>query len=324
MKITRYLAFCVIALAFAYASVCSPVFASIWESGKIVYTCDFGDLDICSMGPNGGGRTVLTTNLADDYDPTWSPDGTEILFVSERGGQPDVYIMDANGSNQRRVRRNSGHRTSPTWAPDGRRIAYSWNEEDIYIYNLVTGASEFLVSGANPAWSPDGRYIAFIRGGTWPEAWNGASLYVINVETGSEWRLVRGIANSQLSDPTWGPQSINILFSWRDRNLTNDYNIYYVPSWGGDAKAINSWDGNHLHHPEVAPYGGEMLVEVHPNEFSMQHIYKITRGTNNWRRLTSSSDALYNYDPDWWHPSSFPVEPQASQLTTTWGELKKK
>lgn len=322
MKVTRYLAFCVIALAVVYASVCSPVFASIWESGKIVYTSRHGDLDICSMGPNGGGRAILTTNPADDYDPTWSPDGTEILFVSERGGQPDMYIMNANGSNQRRVRRNSGHRTSPTWAPDGRRIAYSWNEEDIYIYNRFTGASEFLVTGANPAWSPDGTHIAFISGGSRFNPYTGASLYVINVQTGTERRIVRGIADAVISEPAWGPQSNYIVFSW----LWTTYDgIYSVPRWGGEATVLNWWGDHLVYSPAVAPYGGEILVAVYDMFVTeTEHIYKVTRGTNNWQRLTSSSDSMYNDDPDWWHPSSFPIEPQASQLTTTWGELKKK
>lgn len=323
MKVTRYLAFCVIALAVVYANVCSPVFASIWESGKIVYTSRHGDLDICSMGPNGGGRTVLTTNLADDYDPKWSPDGTEILFVSERGGQPDVYIMNANGSNQRRVRRNSGHRTSPTWAPDGRRIAYSWNEEDIYIYNRFTGASEFLVTGANPAWSPDGTHIAFISGGSRFNPYTGASLYVINVQTGIKRRIVRGITDAMISDPAWGPQSNYIVFRY-DAGYGFP-RVHSVPRWGGESTVIARWEDHFVYSPAVAPYGGEILVAVW-DVFSTEaaHIYKITRRTNNWQRLTSSSDSTDNDEPDWWHPSSFPVEPQASQLTTTWGELKKK
>lgn len=77
-------------------SICDLSFASIWESGKIVYTSQsvtFNDLDIYSMGPDGDEKTQLTFSLFDDYDPTWSPNGRQICFVSERDGVPDIYIL---------------------------------------------------------------------------------------------------------------------------------------------------------------------------------------------------------------------------------------
>ena len=305
------------------SSSCSLAIASIWESGKIVYTSQsftFIDLDIYSMGPNGDDKTLLTFAAADDYDPTWSPSGRQILFVSDRSGQPDIYIMDDDGSNQESVRILSRHRTSPTWAPDGRKCAYSLNLEEIWVYNFVTGLAEYLVDGANPAWSPDGRYIAFIRGGSGSEGWDNASLYMMDLETGTERKLVEGTLFSELSDPTWGPQSDYIVFSWLD--FFTESGIYYVPRWGGEARMMYQSEGHHLHHPEIAPYGGELLMEVHPGDFTRQHIYKVTRRSNNWQRLTSGSG--YNFDPDWWHPRSFSVQPRASLSTTTWGELKRR
>ena len=315
----------VLGLTLVCAIICSTAFASIGESGKIVYTSQtfsFSDLDIYSMGPNGDDKTPLTFSAADDYDPTWSPSGRQILFVSKRGGIPDIYIMNDDGSNPRQVRSTPGHRTSPTWAPDGQRFAYSYNLDQIWIYDFVTLSAEYLVNGANPTWSPDGRYIAFIRGGSGSNGWDDASLYVIDLETNMERELVPGTLSSELSDPTWGPQSDYIVFSWI--KFFSGSGIYYVPRWGGEAEMISHGGDDHLHHPDIAPYGGEMLVEFHPSDYTMQHIYKVTRRTNNWQRLTSTLDSTYNYDPDWWHPTSFPVQPQASQLITTWGKLKKK
>lgn len=322
MKITKFLAFSVLSLTLVSVSSCVNAFASIWESGKIVYTSQylrFSDLDIYSMGPNGDDSTQLTDSIADDYDPTWSPSGRQILFVSERYGQPDIYIMDDNGDNQERVRSVSGHRTSPTWAPDGQRFAYSLNLEQVWIYDFVTRSPEYVVDGANPAWSPDGKHIAFIRGGSGSNGWDNASLYVIDLETRTESKLVGSTLFSELSDPTWGPQSNYLAFSWVDFFTAG---IYYVARWGGETEMLTSADNHHLHHPDIAPYGGEMLLEAHPDDFTEQQIYKVTRRTNNWQKLTL--DSAYNYDPDWWHPASFPVHPTDSRSTTTWGELKKK
>ena len=322
MKITRFLTFRLLTFILVCTSISTTAFASIWESGKIVYTSQFfGDLDIYSMGPHGDDKTRLTVSAANDYDPAWSPSGQHIVFVSDRSGQPDLYIMDDDGSNQERVRALSRHRTSPTWAPDGERIAYSLDIEGIYIWDFVLRSPEFLVAGANPAWSPDGRYITFISGGVGAEGKNGASLYIIDLETQIVRKLVDGDFFTELSDPTWGPQSIYIVFSGVD--VFGNSGIYYVRRWGGEERRMNYWDGYHLHHPDISPYGGEMLLEVHPDDYTQQHIYKVTRRTNHWRRLTSPLNSTYNYDPDWWYPTTFPVEQRDSQFTTTWGELKK-
>lgn len=322
MKITSLRSFGILTLTLIYASVFATAFASIWESGKIVYTSQRGldDLDIYTMGPNGDDKTPLTLSAANDYDPTWSPNGKQILFVSDRSGRPDIYIMDDDGDNQERVRLLTRHRTSPTWAPDGRRIAYALNLQRIYIFNLVTRLPEYLIDGANPAWSPDGRYIAFIRGGIGAEGKNGASLYVIDLETLLVRKLVTGDSFLEISDPTWGPQSTYIVFS--QVGVSEETGIYYVSRWGGVPKRLYYWDDYHLHHPDISPYGGETLFEVHPHDYTHQHIYKLTHRTTHSQQLTSGSG--YNFDPDWWHPTSFPVEKRDSQVTTTWGEIKKK
>ena len=201
-------------------------------------------------------------------------------------------------------------------------MAYSLNFQEIFVYDLIRNFPEKVVDGANPAWSPDGRHIAFIRGGSESNPWEGASLYVLSLETGVESKLVDGTLFSELSDPTWGPQSDYVVFSWVD--FFTDSGIYYVPRWGGDAEILRWWAEHHLHHPDIAPYGGEMLVEGHPDDYTRQDVYKITLKTNRLQRLTSTSDSRYNYDPDWWHPASFSVQPQALSLMRTWGELKKR
>jgi hypothetical protein len=73
--------------------------------------------DIYLINPDGSGLTRLTDHPADDYSPTWSPDHSQIAFVSKRDGNLELYIMDANGQNLHRLTDNPGEDMMPAWSP---------------------------------------------------------------------------------------------------------------------------------------------------------------------------------------------------------------
>ena len=317
------LAVCLFALV--CASVCPPVAADIWTSGKVVYTTNaLGDKDIAVMGPNGEHVEVLTTSTDDEYAPTWSPDGSEILYVRDR----NIWLMDADGDNQRRILTNSSF---PSWAPDGDRFVCNDSSGNVNIWTLNAardgfGDLETRVSSniaGHPAWSPDGKYIAYVAGSaSFP---TGASLYVYDVAAERSTKIVSGSPGRYMSSPTWGPQSYRIVFAWENAGFGDgNRGIFSVRRDGGGLAIMNWWGGYYLNYPTVAPYGGEFIVtRVDPTDSRNRRLYKVTRRTNNWQ-VMGHSDATYNANTDWWHPSSFSVEPGASKLTTTWGSLKKK
>ena len=331
LGIFAILAVCLFALV--CASVCPPVAADIWTSGKVVYTTNAGgDLDIAVMGPNGGHVDVLTSSTDDEWNPTWSPDGSEILYVRSRFGSPKIWLMDADGSNQRSVFGTTSE--YPSWAPDGDRFVV----RSIYLNELVIvelnderddySAVDFIVDSGNPAfpaWSPDGRYIAYVAGGASADApWTGASLYVYDVAAERSTKIVSGSPGRNMSFPTWGPQSNVIVFAWESAQFGDgNRGIFAVARDGSRIGPMLSVDGAYLFHPTVAPYGGEFIVANVNPDTGHRALGKITMGTLNPQEIGISS-ATYNDDADWWHPSSFSVEPGASQLTTTWGDLKKK
>lgn len=86
-------------------------------------------------------RQQLTKTNAHDAFPRWSPDGSQIAFISDRAGGDnwDVYIMDADGSNQIRLTFSESVDGIPSWSPDGTRIAFESNRDgdhEIYILEL--------------------------------------------------------------------------------------------------------------------------------------------------------------------------------------------
>jgi TolB protein len=117
---------------------------------------------------NGGALKRLTKDRYIDVGPTWSPDGRQIAFVSDRTGAPQLYVMKDDGSGVRRLTFDGAYNTSPSWSPDGEWIAFETrinSQFDIWKIRPTGGPSIPVVShprsDEHPSWSPDGRLIAF-------------------------------------------------------------------------------------------------------------------------------------------------------------------
>ena len=120
------------------------------------------DSEIYAMRPDGSGVRRLTDNTAHDSSPDWAPDGTEVVFSSNRDGKSAIYTMNPDGSEQE-------------------RIPYELRCVD----NPDLG--DFCRGESEPVWSPDGTKIAFLQFNRVGEPFfvNFARLHTMNVD-GSE------------------------------------------------------------------------------------------------------------------------------------------
>src|SRR3546814_15012399 len=67
----------------------------------------------------------LTRDASIETSPSYSPDGTQIVFESDRGGRQQLYVMPASAGQARRISYGNGSYASPLWSPKGDRIAFT-------------------------------------------------------------------------------------------------------------------------------------------------------------------------------------------------------
>jgi TolB protein len=159
---------------------------------------------------NSGGLKRLTKDRYIEVGPTWSPDGRQIAFVSDRTGAPQIYVMNADGSNMRRLTFDGAYNTSPAWSPDGEWIAFETrvnSQFDIWKIRPSGGSAVPMVSNPrsdeHPAWSPDGRLVAFSSA-----RYGRPDLYVVSsAGEGAKLPPAQRITNrGDNTNPAWGPR----------------------------------------------------------------------------------------------------------------------
>ena len=106
--------------------------------------------------------------------PAWSPNGSQLAYVSFESRKPVVYSHDVSNGKRRLIANFRGSNSAPAWAPDGRTLAVTLSRDggsQLYTIDAAGGEPKRLAQSGSidtePAYSPDGKSIYFVsdRGG---------------------------------------------------------------------------------------------------------------------------------------------------------------
>jgi TolB protein len=163
-----------------------------------------GNLDINILDLSSRQLKRLTTNRAIDTEGSWSPDGSEIYFTSDRSGGPQIYKVAASGGTPERVTFEGSYNARPRLSPDGEKLAMVHLDRGNYrIAVMDVGGDDVLILSAgrqdeSPSFAPNSDTLIYAT----REARNGV------LETVTADGLVRQQLASRQGDvrePVWSP-----------------------------------------------------------------------------------------------------------------------
>ncbi len=266
----------------ALGLLCFPLTACLQQEGEGAATSRQDSTE----GPPQENRVVY-------YSPDWSPDGTRIVFSSDRDGNPEIYTIRPDGSELVRLTNNEFGDGEPAWAPYGTRLAYA-SRGAIYVMNSDGTNPERLtdsIRATAPAWSPGGSKIAFegrVEGNNY--------IFVMNSDGSSVTRLTQHEAND--FRPSWSPDGIRIAFNSK---RGGSYDLYTMNADGSNIDRLTEMDAHEVS-PAWSPDGFRLLFArvIEGEEGVASALYTLDLATATEIRLGASSPrgSMSSWSPD--------------------------
>jgi serine/threonine protein kinase/Tol biopolymer transport system component len=251
----------------------------------------------------------LITNMSEGAcQPSWSPDGTKMVFTSPCSGKMDtypqsnLYIMNMDGSGQELIPSQLGGDFEPAWSPNGKYIAFTSMRDgymQIYSYNVDTKRVDRLTetpeakNTRQPTWSPDSQLIAFAY-----KRVDSYEIWVMSSVGGNPQKVFSSGSALSSYQPIWAPDGKSILFNQKKV----DTSVFEFPSlfsliYGSDkAPRSISLPTSSAEDVDYSPDGIWVAYESGGERF--QHVYYCTPSGAGLDRITDE-DQFEDFDPAW-------------------------
>lgn len=224
-----------------------------------------------------GGMRAWTVRESSCHSPAWSPDGTELAYLSARGAGPtQVWVLPAEGGEPRQLTRLSRGVDAFEWSPDGSRLClvaasgaeggvqedplsprvietlrYKFNgrgftynrRRHLFVVAREGGTPLQLTDGPwedeNPVWSPDGAVIAFASARHEEHEFDlAADIYVVPSAGGAVTRVTQTLGGA--ASPTFSPDGRWIAYAGTERrqSMPSHRRIHIVAAAGGAQRLL--------------------------------------------------------------------------------------
>ena len=217
--------------------------------------------DIYLLSIDGKHESLLVEHPANDLYPVWTPDGTHILFASDRTGNMGVWIIPVTEGKPQGppelIKQDVGRPVMPMGFTRAGSFYYGLQVGmlDVYIASLdfKTGKllarpkraiERFIGSNSRPDWSPDGRQLAYVsHRGPLPFGLGSFALCIRSLDTGEERELLPKL--NYLSRPRWSPDGRSILLLAND--LKNRQGLYLMDVQSGSiTRLMQAREGTYM------------------------------------------------------------------------------
>ena len=282
-------------------------------AGEIAFASDRSGIPQIYLSDLSGNTVQPITNIPDGAcQPSWSPDGMRLVFVSPCKARLDLsdpplantslYIINVDGSNLTPLPTAPGGDFEPAWSPDGKRIAftslrdgymqiYSINIADQSVTRLTNTSSD--INTRQPAWSPFSNQIAYAE-----KRYSAYQVWTMTDNGQGPQQVVRSGPSFWDYRPAWSPDGKMILFNERNSSGPVEPWVMVIPyeKRGTDSAYRLKLDPLPEENAHYSPDGAWVVFEGISDESNNDIFYATSTGTD---RTRITVDPAVDFDPAW-------------------------